>query len=1205
MAAVPAVLAVLLVFGEFLLQDDRIPSHPQGDTALYFQAARGFAAEAIRSGSVPLWNPHSFSGTPFVAVFQSSVFHLPAVFHWVLPAGPAFVAEFVICLVGLGIGVSYWLRGWGLHWLACAFGAFVAVFSGAVLLRVLAGQLTVLGTFLYFPLLLTAVDRVEAKPTLGWVCLGAIAVAGMALAGHPATLLMAGVAAGLYALPTVRGGKRWRRLGWLAGIAALGLVAAGVQLLPGLAVASETSRGQGLDYAAAIAFSMPPESMLTIAAPGLFGDGPGADYFGRWWYWDASAFIGCGALAFALHGAATPHARRFQLLLLAAVATVLALGGYTPIYRALYDWVPGFDLIRAPSKLLFFATLALAGLAALGVDGLLRREGRPERSAVLAASVASGLLLLAAWQALAVSGAVDLPSPTALQTQLEHHRTLSPKAAARFADAAAPSLATAGALLLAAAVLVRLSNLHRAVVVALVALGAAELLHFADANHGSVALESRRPGREVMRRVYERAGTKRVLESRMATNLALASRGYGVWGYDPVFLHRYAELIASTQGIDVADLDNNRGVRPHRFHPLLSMLRVGWEAGGRRPVEHPGPLPRALLVAQARVEPNAEAVLAALNEEGFDPRRVVILEEAPDPPPAGRSVGAQPVVVRDESTDGLVLEVETPEPAILLVTDAFAEGWEARPRPGSQQDAYRVLRANAALRAIPLQAGRHRLELVYAPRSFQLGVMASGLGLVILLGLGMGSWLQRRRGATWQGMRAAGAIGIAIGGLACDGGPQDPPNVVLYVVDTLRADALEPYGNPVVETPSVARFAREAALYERAYAHSSWTRPSIASILTGELPHAHAVEGRDDHAGPSLRFLAEALGEAGYQTGAVVTNPNVGAFFGFDQGFADFFELFVSHEEHEEGVVPTDSPRSRSDEVTRKAIEWLSDVEPPFFLFVLTSDPHTPYRPPEGFDRFDARRDPRPKGSAYQRLPGVERQRSLYYGEVAYNDRSFGELLDFLRSEGLYDDSLVVFTADHGEEFGEHGHRWHGKGLFEEQVRVPLVIRRPRELEPGRRVPVAVRLIDVYPTVLDAVGLPGAPGLAGRILPPDSSALELPVYARLRVDGYRTEMLIDGSWKLIESHAQPEKEKRELGGLFDLGADPSESVDRSHAERERMESLRAHLASMGPSEVLAHDEAVRSPEPQRELPTDVREALEILGYLEPREASQE
>jgi arylsulfatase len=423
------------------------------------------------------------------------------------------------------------------------------------------------------------------------------------------------------------------------------------------------------------------------------------------------------------------------------------------------------------------------------------------------------------------------------------------------------------------------------------------------------------------------------------------------------------------------------------------------------------------------------------------------------------------------------------------------------------------------------------------------------------------------------------------------------PNVLLYVVDTLRADSLAPYGNPLVPTPAAVRLAREGVLYERAYTHSSWTRPSVTSILTGQLPDVHGVEGRSHDAPQSLRFLGETLADAGYATGAIVTNPNVASFFGFDQGWNEYVELFVHSGRRKVG---TKESRARSDEVTKRAIEWIDRTEEPFFLFILTTDPHTPYEPPEGFDHFRAGEDPRPRSPAYQPDERLEQLESRYLGEVAFNDYSLGQLLDHLRALGLYDRTLVVLSSDHGEEFGEHGYRWHGRTLFEEQLHVPLIIRRPHESQPGRRVSTPVRLVDTVPTVLQAAGLPVPEDLPGVVLPPEGDAQARVVYARLQLDGFSSEALVRFPWKLIQSNASPDHDTRELGGLFNLVRDPFEAEDLREERPEIVAELQSLLEERRARERLrSGSRGSENAADQPELPAGLRSALEVLGYLEP------
>jgi arylsulfatase A-like enzyme len=1191
-AAAAALLAVLVfgVFGEFLLgADDRIPSDPTGDTAKYFLSARSFAVEQILAGNFPLWNPHTFSGTPFVGTFQSSALYPLNVLHLLLPPALAFSLDFALHVFLLGFFFVLWLRGHRVHGLAAAFGAAAVMFGSTCILRVLAGQCTVLATFTWFPLLLLAIDKLAQRPGIEWTVVGMAAVTAMALAGHPPTLLMAGLVAGLYCAPALwRSTRRAARVGSFACIAGAPFLLAAVQLWPGLEVAAGAARGGGGSYAWATSFSLPPENLLTLVAPGFFGDGPGPRYFGRWWYWDASAYFGVVAFALAVHGAASvrPGVTR-RASVLAVVLTLLALGRYTPFYALLYHTLPLLSYVRAPSKFLFFATLFLASLTAIGADRLIADPKGARRTVppLLLLTLVLGSLSL--WQATASEPASLTHLLAGFRAPRRPDHDLQ-----RWAAQARGALLAATVFAGATTAALYLAPRWRGAIPLLLLGGAIELLLFANANHGAMSLSAWAARDPILLDAYAKAGERRVLEAGRATNRALAVRGHNIWGYDPVFPQRYAELIAFTQGVEVTNLDNNTGRRPRRFHPLLSMLRVGIEARARDLVEHPDALPRAFLVHRHRVVRGAEAVLAALARPDFDPRRVVVLEEAPDPPPRA-SGGAGSVEAVDLSTDRLRLDVELAAPAILVVTDAYAPGWQAEALPGSAASAYRVLRANAVLRAVALGPGHHRFDLVYAPATFRAGAWVSGTSaLLVLAALFWARWRRRGRRMRREGPRLTTAVLLALWLAGC-GGQSPPPNILLYVVDTLRADSLAPYGNPVVETPAASRLAREGVLYERAYAHSAWTRPSIASLLTGRLPDEHRVESRDQRAGSELRLLSEALAEAGYTTGAIVTNPNVGAVFGFDQGYQDFIELFTRTGTK---TVSSGAARARSDVVTDRALAWIDTAPEPFFLFVLTTDPHSPYAPPKRFDRYARRRDPRPRGASYRANRRVERQRTLYYGEVAFNDHSLGRLLRGLGPERL-ERTVVILTSDHGEEFGDHGYRWHGRTLFEEIVRVPLIVRRPGEEQPGRRISQPVQLIDLHPTLLHLAGLPVPGDLPGIVLPPEEGAAPRSVFARLELDGYISRMLLAPPWKWIETSEQPRRERRRLTGLFDLDADPFESDDRASERPELVGTMRRVLEGRARHSAQRPAGSAEEISPGA-LPDDVRSALEVLGYLE-------
>ncbi len=328
------------------------------------------------------------------------------------------------------------------------------------------------------------------------------------------------------------------------------------------------------------------------------------------------------------------------------------------------------------------------------------------------------------------------------------------------------------------------------------------------------------------------------------------------------------------------------------------------------------------------------------------------------------------------------------------------------------------------------------------------------------------------------------------------------PNVLIYIIDALRADHLSCYGYGRATSPAIDALAAEAGAvrFTRAFTPATWTKPAAASILSGCYPPAHGVRSRSDLFIRAVPRLAEILQGAGYHTAAVSTIGNVSSVLGFGIGFDHFVDLYkdpalvrereVSNtgawklyfEQDTTVVLPL------AEDVNQRAMQWLADqstnlpiyqsTQPPWFLFLWALDPHDPYYPPPGFDRW---RDPgytgRIDGSAESvrrvRTPAdVQRLLDLYDGEIAYVDQELGRLLDFLRASGQYDDTLIVVAGDHGEAFGEHGDYVHGHLAYEEVMHVPLLIKFPAGMAvPGGAMDALAQLTDIAPTVLHALGL--------------------------------------------------------------------------------------------------------------------------------------
>ena len=431
-----------------------------------------------------------------------------------------------------------------------------------------------------------------------------------------------------------------------------------------------------------------------------------------------------------------------------------------------------------------------------------------------------------------------------------------------------------------------------------------------------------------------------------------------------------------------------------------------------------------------------------------------------------------------------------------------------------------------------------------------------------------------------------------------------PPNLILYIVDTLRADHLGCYGYRRPTSPALDAFARErAVLFTEARAQSSWTRPAIATLLTGLHPVAHGAQQTDERLAERIVTLAERLQSAGWQTAMVTTNGNVARRFGFGQGFDRFTHLTERMRRPETHV--------RSSDAQKVALEWVDGRDPsrPFFLVIHTSDPHDPYTPGPRFRKQFAPdvTDPRiGTRNAMAELPALKPEKaaalraalvSLYDGEIAQNDESFGRLVAELAKRGLDRESALVFTADHGEEFFEHGGWKHGRTLYEEQLRVPLLLALPDRSGAGTTVADPVEQVDVTPTLLALAGLPRPKELPGRSLVgavDGDHALFSPghvSYAWLQTRGLVLASVVRSQWKLIDNRAPADPTRTPPYELFSLGSDPEERSNRALKDWLRRSWLVGQL-SFGQAEFGSLEPAERT-----EIDPELRETLRALGYL--------
>jgi arylsulfatase A-like enzyme/Flp pilus assembly protein TadD len=393
-------------------------------------------------------------------------------------------------------------------------------------------------------------------------------------------------------------------------------------------------------------------------------------------------------------------------------------------------------------------------------------------------------------------------------------------------------------------------------------------------------------------------------------------------------------------------------------------------------------------------------------------------------------------------------------------------------------------------------------------------------------------------------------------------------NVLLISIDTLRADHVSSYGFPRPTTPNIDSLAREGVLFRSVRTPAPVTLPAHCSMLTGTLPPTHGVRDNLNRRLPdSSETLAELLKAKGLATGAVVSSFVLDRRFNLSQGFDSYDDRFQAL--HKIG----DIAERKGDETTARATEWLAaHAQTPFFLFVHYYDPHEPYSPPAPFD--------------------AQWKDDAYAGEVAFADQGVGRVLEKLKQLGVYEQTLIVVTGDHGEMLGEHGEADHGFFLYEGALNVPLILRVPGA-QAARRVDLPVSLLDVVPTIAALTGAPTPKQAQGQDLSPlllgTTARVEpKPLYAETFTAArhYGASPLLaviaDG-WKYIET-TRPE--------LYDLRNDPKEASDLAAKE-----TGRAAVLAKGLKSTLSAAVQRAAAGESAGLDEEARQRLESLGYL--------
>jgi arylsulfatase A-like enzyme len=514
---------------------------------------------------------------------------------------------------------------------------------------------------------------------------------------------------------------------------------------------------------------------------------------------------------------------------------------------------------------------------------------------------------------------------------------------------------------------------------------------------------------------------------------------------------------------------------------------------------------------------------------------------------------------------------------------------------------------------------------VISPRTFQLGSLAALLALFAITFVVL-RLAARRPGPATSPLAVLGGLvlALAVTGGALRFGPAAPaphvrptsgpvpagPSAILIMVDTLRADHLSCYGSANA-TPAIDALAADGARFAHAYSQASWTRPSVATILTSLYPSSHRAVHKSDVLPDAVVTLPEVMQASGYRTIGFANNINVAPLFNFQQGFdeyvflePEFFfgatesaaqltiynQLRLIRERYFSRAKYVENYYQPAEVVTARGLDWIArnGGGRPFFMFLHYMDPHDPYFT-HPFDGQALARvaDPNPDPKL------ADRYRGAYDGEIRYLDEQLGKLFAELKRSGVYDRSLIVLTADHGEEFCEHGGWWHGTTLYDEQIGVPLIVKPPRGSAAGVVSEALVSSIDIAPTVLGLTGLAAPDAMQGKALalqadappPRDHSFAEQDLEGNI-LQAFRTD-----EWKLIQANpgnprGLPPRQ------LFEVARDPREQHDLAATRTDQLATLAAHLAAL-----QSHAEAVAVTGSETAIDKATEERLRQLGYV--------
>ena len=732
---------IFLLFSDLLFSDELVLSKEGTDIYSHFLYLRDFGFRQLKQGILPFWNPHLFSGTPYIGDFQSALFYPFNLFFLFFDTPQAINLSILVHIFLLACFSFFWARARNLHTLAAIFCGILSMFCGGFYLHIYAGHLSNICSMVWVPLVFLSIEQLIARPVRKFYLLLIFALSMQILAGHPQYVFYTAVTVLLYImlLTYFSGTRDWKGLACISMAYSVAGFLAAFQLIPSLFNSTESIRSGGLSYDFASMFSFPPENLITLLTPEFFGDMNSFPYWGRCYLWEMCLYFSVSGLSLFCYALYFRYKKVKVSVLMAALLFILALGSHTPLFDILYGVLPGFDHFRGMSKFSYFSSLFMIIVASSGFHSFMRSPIHVRRYAY---AVFCTTIFLGIFALLIKVSSVSMQSIWAdllryISSSGESYFPFGETVKSEFflsaGEFAAKSLHQPIYVLLFLCLIFYFWGGSKKGSFAVLILTCVELFSFAEANRPVFSL-NKTPINMLRQFRANNLGDYRILFLG-GTNIALSTDMLDIWGYDPNVNKRYAEFLAFTQG-DNPDTASQY-VNFKKYHPLYRMLRCRYvleqEANGLKILhEEQNILPRLLLLSNWTVAKQRNQIFDIMTASSFDPSKNIVLESYPSIPSSELPVEGKAELL-DFSSNHLTIRAEVKTPSLLLITDAYAKGWEVKALKGSSQSSYQLLPANYILQAIPLEAGTHLLKLEYRPQGFTLGLLLSCVTLFALL----------------------------------------------------------------------------------------------------------------------------------------------------------------------------------------------------------------------------------------------------------------------------------------------------------------------------------------------------------------------------------------------------------------------------------------------------------------------------------------